>query len=94
MRVCPRPSTNESTPTNGSGSGGYGHVFRRHVQLVAACSNENRNSMIRCYLPKHCEIRMSMAKEVREIVDETDNRPMRVRTPAETFTNELLNLQT
>lgn len=50
--------------------------------------------MIRCYLPKHCEIRMSMAKEVREIVDETDNRPMRVRTPAETFTNELLNLQT
>lgn len=40
---------------------------------------------------------MDMAKEVQEIVDETDNRPMRVfgyRTPAEASANELLNLQT
>lgn len=41
-------------------------------------SNENRNSMIRRYLPKRCGIRMDTAKEVREIVDETDNRPMRM----------------
>ena len=48
-------------------------------------SNENRNGMIRRYLPKRSEIRMGMAGELREIVDEADNRPMRVldyRTPA------------
>ena len=59
-------------------------------------SNENRNGIIRRHLPKRCEIRMDMARDVREIVDETDNRPMRVlgyRTPAEAFTDELLNLQ-
>ena len=59
-------------------------------------SNENRNGMIRRYLPKRCEIRMDMAKEVREIVDEINNRPMRVlgyRTPAEAFADELLELQ-
>ena len=46
--------------------------------------------------PKRCEIRMDMAKEVREIVDEINNRPMRVlgyRTPAEAFADELLELQ-
>ncbi|CBK70417.1 IS30 family transposase, partial [Bifidobacterium longum subsp. suis] len=39
---------------------------------------------------------MDMAKEVREIVDEINNRPMRVlgyRTPAEAFADELLELQ-
>ncbi len=59
-------------------------------------SNENRNGMIRRYLPKRCEIRMDMAKEVREIVDEINNRPMRAlgyRTPAEAFADELLELQ-
>ena len=48
-------------------------------------SNENRNGMIRRYLPKRSEIQMGMAGELREIVDEADNRPMRVlyyRTPA------------
>ena len=37
-----------------------------------------------------------MAREPREIVDEINNRPMRVlgyRTPAEAFADELLNLQ-
>ena len=56
-------------------------------------SNENRNGMIRRYLPKRSEIRMDMAGELREIVDEADNRPMRVldyRTPAEAFADELL----
>lgn len=60
-------------------------------------SNENRNGMIRRYLPKRAVIDPGMAREVQEIVDETDNRPMRVlgyRTPAEAFTDELLNLKT
>ena len=59
-------------------------------------SNENRNGMIRRYLPKRGEIRMDMAGELREIVDKADNRPMRVldyRTPAEAFADELLELQ-
>lgn len=59
-------------------------------------SNENRNGVIRRYLPKRREIRMDMAKEAGEIVDETDNRPMHVldyRTPAEAFADELLALQ-
>ena len=59
-------------------------------------SNENRNGMIRRYLPKHSEIRMDMARELQEIVDEINNRPMRIlgyRTPAEAFADELLNLQ-
>ena len=48
-------------------------------------SNENRNGIIRRYLPKRSEIRMNMARELREIVDEINNRPMRMpdyRTPA------------
>ena len=56
-------------------------------------SNENRNGMIRRYPHKRGEIRMGMAGELREIVDEADNRPMRVldyRTPAEAFADELL----
>ena len=59
-------------------------------------SNENRNGIIRRYLPKRSEIRMNMARELREIVDEINNRPMRMpdyRTPAEAFADELLNLQ-
>ena len=41
-------------------------------------------------------VQMGMAGELREIVDEADNRPMRVldyRTPAEAFADELLELQ-
>ena len=59
-------------------------------------SNENRNGMIRRYLPKRCEITLGMARDLREIVDEINNRPMRIlgyRTPAEAFTDELLDLQ-
>lgn len=40
--------------------------------------------MIRRYLPKRTPIAPSMARELQETVDETDNRPMRVlgcRTP-------------
>ena len=59
-------------------------------------SNENRNGIIRRCLPKRTIIEPGMARELQEIVDETDNRPMRVlgyRTPAEAFADELLNLQ-
>ena len=57
--------------------------------------NENRNSAIRRYLPKRTRIDPSMANEIQTIVDEIDNRPMRVpgyRTPAEAFANELPSL--
>ena len=40
--------------------------------------NENRNGMIRRYLSKRTPVDPSMACELQEIVDETDNRPMRV----------------
>jgi len=56
-------------------------------------SNENRKGVIRRYLPKRTRIEPSMADDVQAIVDETDNRPMRVlgyRTPAEAFADELL----
>ena len=49
--------------------------------------------MIRRYLPKRTPVTPSMARELQEIVDETDNRTMRVlgcRTPAEAFADELL----
>ena len=49
--------------------------------------------MIRRYLPKRTIIEPGMARGLREIVDETDDRPMRVlshRTPAEAFADELL----
>ncbi|AUD85752.1 transposase [Bifidobacterium breve] len=49
--------------------------------------------MIRRYLPKRTPVAPSMAREPQGIVDETDNRPMRVlgyRTPAEAFADELL----
>ena len=54
------------------------------------------NGIIRRCLPKRTIIEPGMARELQEIVDETDNRPMRVlghRTPAEAFADELLNLQ-
>lgn len=41
-------------------------------------------------------IEPGMARELQEIVDETDNRPMRAlgyRTPAEAFADELPDLQ-
>ncbi|PKD15349.1 transposase [Bifidobacterium longum] len=49
--------------------------------------------MIRRYLPRRTPVAPSMARELQEIVDETDNRTMRVlgcRTPAEAFADELL----
>jgi IS30 family transposase len=56
-------------------------------------SNENRNGMIRRYLPKGTPISMDMNHEIRMIVDEINNRPMSIldyRTPAEARTDELL----
>ena len=55
--------------------------------------DENRNGIIRRCLPKRTIIEPGMARGLREIVDETDDRPMRVlgyRTPAEAFADELL----
>ena len=75
---------------------GMGTYFADPYSSWQRGSNENRNGMIRRYLPKRCEITMGMARELREIVDEINNRPMRVlgyRTPAEAFFDELLNLQ-
>ena len=89
-----------------------GTEFARHARLrdelgMATCfadpysswqrgGNENRNGMIRRYLPKRTIIEPGMARELQEIVDETDNRPMRAlgyRTPAEAFADELPDLQ-
>ena len=47
---------------------------------------------------RHARLRdeLGMARELQEIVDETDNRPMRAlghRTPAEAFADELPDLQ-
>ena len=89
-----------------------GTEFARHARLrdepgMATCfadpysswqrgSNKNRNGMIRRYLPKRTIIEPGMARELQEIVDETDNRPMRAlgyRTPAEAFADELPDLQ-
>jgi IS30 family transposase len=58
-------------------------------------SNENRNGMIRRYRPKGTTIGMDMADEIQMIVDEINNKPMRIlgyRTPAEAWTDELLAL--
>ena len=58
-------------------------------------SNENRNGMLRRYLPKGGRITPDMADELQAIVNETDNRPMRLlgyQTPAEAYQQELLNL--
>ena len=57
--------------------------------------NENRNGVIRRYLPKRSRIEPSMANDVQAIMDEINNRPMWVlgyRTPAEAFADELLEL--
>ena len=47
----------------------------RHASTV---SRENRNGMVRRCLPKRTPVAPSMARELQEIVDETDNRTMRV----------------
>lgn len=58
-------------------------------------SNENRNGMLRRYLPKGGRITPDMADELQAIVNEINNRPMRLlgyQTPAEAYQQELLNL--
>lgn len=57
--------------------------------------NENRNDVIHRHPPKHSRIEPSMANDVQAIMDEINNRPMRVlgcRTLAEAFTDEPLEL--
>ncbi|MFY1815023.1 IS30 family transposase, partial [Bifidobacterium bifidum] len=93
--------------THDNGTGFARHARLRDEPGMATCfadpysswqrgGNENRNGMIRRYLPKRTIIEPGMARELQEIVDETDNRPMRAlgyRTPAEAFADELPDLQ-
>ena len=53
---------------------------RRGVAPWARCIRtcRKRNGMIRRYLPRRTPVAPSMARELQETVDETDNRPMRV----------------
>ncbi|WP_416135167.1 IS30 family transposase [Bifidobacterium breve] len=74
---------------------GMATYFADPYSLCQRGGSENRNGAIRRHLPKRTRIDPSMAADVQAIVDETDNRPMRVlgyRTPAEAFTDELLEL--
>lgn len=76
---------------------GDGHLLRRSVQLPAARQQreqEQHDPAIPAQTGRH---QPRHDADVQEIVDETDNRPMRelgYRTPAEAFTDELLDLQT
>ena len=103
----PLPAAARLSVTHDNGTGFARHARLRDEPGMATCfadpysswqrgSNENRNGMIRRYLPKRTIIEPGMARELQEIVDETDNRPMRAlgyRTPAEAFADELPDLQ-
>ena len=104
---APLPAAAGLSVTHGNGTGFARHARLRDEPGMATCfadpysswqrgGNENRNGMIRRYLPKRTIIEPGMARELQEIVDETDNRPMRAlghRTPAEAFADELPDLQ-
>ncbi|MCW4368336.1 IS30 family transposase [Bifidobacterium bifidum] len=104
---APLPAAARLSVTHDNGTGFARHARLRDEPGMATCfadpysswrrgGNENRNGMIRRYLPKRTIIEPGMARELQEIVDETDNRPMRAlgyRTPAEAFADELPDLQ-
>ena len=104
---APLPAAARLSVMHGNGTGFARHARLRDEPGMATCfadpysswqrgGNENRNGMIRRYLPKRTIIEPGMARELQEIVDETDNRPMRAlgyRTPAEAFADELPDLQ-
>ena len=104
---APLPAAARLSVTHDNGTEFARHARRRDEPGMATCfadphsswqrgGNENRNGMIRRYLPKRTIIEPGMARELQEIVDETDNRPMRAlgyRTPAEAFADELPDLQ-
>jgi len=104
---APLPAAAGLSVTHGNGTGFARHARLRDEPGMATYfadpysswqrgGNENRNGMIRRYLPKRTIIEPGMARELQEIVDETDNRPMRAlghRTPAEAFADELPDLQ-
>lgn len=103
----PLPAAARLSVTHDNATGFARHARLRDEPGMATCSadpysswqrggNENRNGMIRRYLPKRTIIEPGMARELQEIVDGTDNRPMRAlgyRTPAEAFADELPDLQ-
>ena len=104
---APLPAAARLSVTHDNGTGFARHARLRDEPSMATYfadpysswqrgGNENRNGMIRRYLPKRTIIEPGMARELQEIVDETDNRPMRAlghRTPAEAFADELPDLQ-
>ena len=104
---APLPAAARLSVTHDNGTGFARHARLRDEPGMATYfadpysswqrgGNENRNGMIRRYLPKRTIIEPGMARELQEIVDETDNRPMRAlghRTPAEAFADELPDLQ-
>ena len=104
---APLPAAARLSVTHDNGTGFARHARLRDEPGMATCfadpysswrrgGNENRNGMIRRYLPKRTIIEPGMARELQEIVNETDNRPMRAlgyRTPAEAFADELPDLQ-
>jgi IS30 family transposase len=59
-------------------------------------SNENRNGIIRRYLPKKTSFDDLSPQELADIITEINNRPMRLlgyKTPAEAYTQQLAKLQ-
>ncbi len=85
---APLPAAARLSVTHDNGTGFARHARLRDEPGMATCfadpysswrrgGNENRNGMIRRYLPKRTIIEPGMARELQEIVDETDNRPMR-----------------
>ena len=92
---APLPAAARLSVTHDNGTGFARHARLRDEPGMATYfadpysswqrgGNENRNGMIRRYLPKRTIIEPGMARELQEIVDETDNRPMRAlgyRTP-------------
>jgi IS30 family transposase len=60
-------------------------------------SNENRNGIIRRYLPKGTSFDSLTPQELADITDEINNRPMRIlgyKTPAEAYAQETAKLNT
>lgn len=58
-------------------------------------TNENRNGMIRRYLPKRTDFSQLTGRELQDIVDEINDMPMKVlgwKTPRECFEQELARL--
>lgn len=59
-------------------------------------TNENRNGLVRFYLPKTTDLDKVSAKEIKQVENKINNRPMKClgyQTPNEAFTIEMNKLQ-